>query len=71
MKKKDIENRKKILAYSSVGMIFPVSIAIGLFIGYFLDSVFNTDPLLLIIFTLYGVIAGFYSFFKMVKRDRE
>ncbi len=71
MKKKDIENRKRILSYSSVGMVFPVSIAVGLFIGYFLDSVFNTDPVLLIIFTLYGVIAGFYSFFKMVKRDRE
>ena len=71
MKKKSSDGNKRMLAYSSLGMIFPVSIAVGLFIGYFLDSFFKTAPVLLIIFTLYGVAAGFYNFFKMVKRDEK
>lgn len=69
MKKNNNNYKKNMLAYSSVGLVFPISIAVGLFIGYFLDSLFKTSPVLLIIFTLYGVAAGFYNFFKIVKKD--
>lgn len=61
--------------YSTVGMMFPASIAVGLAVGYFLDQLFKTSPYLLIIFTLYGVAAGFWNLIKITKRqgtgDRE
>lgn len=68
MKSSEKRDRNRMLQYSSVGLVFPVSIAVGLFIGYFLDSLFNTAPVLIIVFTLYGVAAGFYNFFKVVKK---
>ncbi|MEN8154807.1 MAG: AtpZ/AtpI family protein [Acidobacteriota bacterium] len=61
-------NKKKLAAYSTLGLMFPASIVVGLFIGYFLDEIFNTSPVLLIIFTLYGIAAGFYNFFKIIKK---
>jgi len=71
MKKVEKNNKSRMFAYSSLGLVFPVSIAVGLFIGYFLDSFFNTAPILLIIFTLYGVAAGFYNFFKVIKKNEK
>lgn len=65
---KDEYNKKKLAAYSTLGLMFPASIVVGLFIGYLLDELFNTSPVLLIIFTLYGMAAGFYNFFKIVKK---
>lgn len=56
--------------YSSVGLMFPASIAVGLAIGYFLDKQFDTAPLLLIIFTLYGVAAGFWNLFKITRTPK-
>lgn len=55
--------------YSIIGLMFPTSIAVGVAIGYFLDRWLHTDPYLLIIFTLYGVFAGFYHLFRVTKRN--
>jgi len=67
MGKKD-QDKKNLAAYSSVGIMFPVSIAIGAAMGYALDKWLNTGPYLLIIFTLYGVAAGFWNLYKVTKR---
>lgn len=64
----DPGQKKKLAAYSTLGIIFPASIAIGLFIGVFLDDLLGTSPVLTIIFTLYGMAAGFYNFFKIVNK---
>jgi F0F1-type ATP synthase assembly protein I len=70
-----IERKKKeapykhVADYSSVGIMFPASIAVGLGIGYFLDNTFDTSPYLLIIFTLYGIGAGFWNLFKVARQD--
>jgi len=45
--------------------MFPASIAIGLAVGYFLDKWFRSSPYLTIIFTLYGIAAGFVNLFRM------
>lgn len=68
MKDDTAEERKKWAAYSTVGLMFPTSIAVGFGIGYLLDSLFNTSPYLLIVFTLYGVAAGFVNLIKVSKR---
>ena len=51
----------------SVGLIFPVSIVIGYLIGYLLDKWLGTSSLK-IIFLLFGVAAGFVSFFRMISK---
>ncbi|MCP4217344.1 MAG: AtpZ/AtpI family protein [bacterium] len=71
---------KRSASYSSVGLMFPSSIAVGLAVGYFLDKWLNTAPYLLFIFLFYGIAAGFVNLFKVTnpewklsarKRDKE
>lgn len=61
-------NFRKLAALSSLGLMLPSSIAVGLAIGYFLDKLFGTHPWLLAIFTLLGVISGFLSLFRGLKK---
>jgi len=51
----------------SAGMIFPVSIVIGYIIGYLLDRWLGTSSLK-IVFLLFGIAAGFVSFFRMISQ---
>ena len=44
------------------------SIIVGAFIGYGLDKIFLTKPVFFIIFLVLGIITGFYSLFKTVKK---
>jgi ATP synthase protein I len=67
MNDKQMEEKRRLADYSSVGIMFPASIAVGLAIGYFLDQWLHTSPYLLIIFTLYGVAAGFRNLLKLGK----
>ena len=69
-------NYRKLAALSSLGLMLPSSIAIGLFIGYLLDRLFGTHPWLLAVFTLLGVTSGFLSLIRGlnklgVERDKE
>ena len=61
-------NYRKVAALSSLALMLPSSIAVGLFMGYFLDRLLGTDPWLLIVFTLFGVASGFLSLFRGLKR---
>lgn len=63
--------KRKLAAYSSVGMMFPASIAVGTAIGYFLDRWLNTSPYLLIIFALYGIAAGFANLIKVTRQQEK
>ena len=51
-------NYRKLAALSSLGLMLPSSIAVGLFMGYLLDKLFGTHPWLLAFFTLLGVASG-------------
>lgn len=50
---------------SIVGIQFPVAIAIGYFFGRFVDGSLGTAPWLTLVFTLFGVIAGFVNLFRI------
>ncbi len=65
---KDTEPRRRMADYTSVGLMFPVSMVVGFFIGYGLDTLFHISPILTIVFTLYGVAAGFINLFKVARR---
>ena len=44
------------------------SIIVGALIGYGLDKIFSTKPIFFIIFLVLGIITGFYSLFKTIKK---
>lgn len=58
------ENFRKIAALSSLGLVLPSSIAVGLFFGYVLDKLLDTGPWLLLVFLGLGIVSGFYSLFR-------
>lgn len=53
---------------SSIALILPASIAVGLFFGYFLDRRLGTEPWLLLIFTVLGIASGLLSLFRAIRK---
>ncbi len=53
---------------SSLGLMLPSSIAVGLFLGYILDKLLGTRPWMLIVFLLLGVASGFFSLLRGLNR---
>ena len=53
------------LDVSIIGIQFPVAIALGYFFGRFLDRSLGTHPWLTLVFTLFGVTAGFLNLFRI------
>ena len=60
---------RRLAELSSLGLILPSSIAVGLFFGYLLDRLFNTRPWLLLVFTLLGVASGLTSLSRALKKQ--
>lgn len=63
------------LQYSGLGIQLAVTILIFLFIGIWLDKVFETKFIFTLILTLMGFGGGFYNFFltiqKLSAQDKE
>jgi len=65
-------NFRKLAELSSLGLMLPSSIIVGLVIGYFLDRWLGTAPWLLLVFTVLGVVSGLLSLFRALKKyDRD
>jgi ATP synthase protein I len=62
---------KRIVALSSLGLMLPSSIAVGLFIGYFLDKALGTRPWMLILFFFFGVVSGIYNLLRGLHRLQD
>jgi len=62
---------KKIAGLSSLVLMLPSSIAVGLLIGYYLDKWLGTDPWLLIAFLLLGIFSGFYSLLRGLSKYKD
>jgi ATP synthase protein I len=62
---------KKIMALSSLGLMLPSSIAVGLFLGYILDKAFGTQPWMLIIFFFFGTASGIYNLLRGINRLQD
>ncbi len=64
-------NYGKIVAISSLGLMLPSSIAVGLFLGYYLDKFFGTRPWLLLVFFILGIVSGFYSLIRGLNKFKD
>jgi len=71
LKKIGFDDLKKLAVISSLGMVLPSSIAVGLFVGYFLDRWLKTSPWMLLTWTVFGVISGLWNLFRGIRRYLE
>jgi ATP synthase protein I len=62
--KQNRENADAVYQAVSLGFLFPVAIAVGFFLGRWIDGKFHTWPWLTIVFTAFGIAAGFVSLFR-------
>ncbi len=53
---------------SSLGLMLPSSIAVGLFFGYMLDKLLHTRPWMLLIFLLLGIASGFLNLIRGIRK---
>jgi ATP synthase protein I len=53
---------------SSVGLELGLSVGIGLLIGYYMDKWLGTTPWLLLLWMVFGLIAGFRGVIRAVNR---
>ena len=49
----------KYLSAASIGIEMGAALVVGMGIGWFLDKWFGTQPWCLVIFTAFGIVAGF------------
>ncbi len=61
----------KWLNVATMATMIPVSTAVGFAIGYFLDKLFKTEPYLVVIFTIFGIIAGFKNIIEFIIREER
>ena len=54
--------------FSSMGMELGLSVVVGFLIGSWLDGWLGTDPWLLLVFGAAGIIAGYRSIFRLLKK---
>jgi len=60
-------NRKSGMAYAAV-FGFVASIVAFLGVGWVLDTYFGTAPMLLVGGVIFGTVAGFYQFYRLISR---
>jgi ATP synthase protein I len=62
---------RKVIELTSLGLMLPSSIAVGLLIGYILDRILGTRPWLLLIFLLLGTASGLFSLLRTINRLQD
>jgi len=68
---RDPGKNRELSDYATMGTMFPVSMAVGLAIGYYLDRWLHTAPWLVMIFSLLGIAAGFINMFQVMKKHEK
>lgn len=51
-----------------IGIQFPVAIGLGYLWGRWLDRHLGTEPWLMLVFSLFGIVAGFINLFRISAR---
>lgn len=61
-------NYYQYMHFSAIGIELAASIAVGAFIGYWMDIWLDTSPWFLIFWVLCGIFAGFRSLIRVTKK---
>jgi ATP synthase protein I len=56
------------LSASTAGLELGISVALGLGLGYWLDTKAGTGPWLMLVFMVLGLVAGFRGILRAIKR---
>ena len=68
----DIDNKGSFMGSAfKLGTELVAAVAVGTIIGFILDSWFDTKPLLIIVFFLFGAAAGILNVFKAAKKMQD
>jgi ATP synthase protein I len=59
------------LSASSVGLELGISVIVGLLFGMWLDRQIGTSPWMMLLFLVFGLIAGFRGMFRAVRRAEK
>jgi ATP synthase protein I len=73
MPEQDFSVWRQLARLSSIGVALVAATGIGLAIGYGLDRWLSTSPWLTLLFTLFGIAAGFLNLFRevgLIQRNR-
>ena len=62
------EFARALAVLSQIAITIIACIAVGIFLGWLLDSWLGTSPWLLLVFTLFGIVAAFKSIFDFAKK---
>ena len=63
--RKQLRQARTWLDVSIVGIQFPVAMGLGFLWGQWMDRHLGTKPWLTIVFSLFGIIAGFVNLFRI------
>jgi ATP synthase protein I len=58
----------KYLSSASIGIEMGAALVVGMGIGWFLDRTFKTEPWCLVIFTAFGIAAGFRNMIRAARK---
>ncbi|MEK7285709.1 MAG: AtpZ/AtpI family protein [Nitrospirota bacterium] len=65
------ERFRQIAMLTGIPMVLLSGPVVGYFIGFFLDSQFDTPPWCMIFFTVMGAIAGVREMIRLIKRTSQ
>ena len=62
---------RELAMVSSIGIAIGVSTIFGYLFGRYLDGIFETKPVLMIVFLLFGVAGGFWNAYTTIKKHMD
>lgn len=67
-REKKLKAARRLAEASSIGIAFPLALAIGYLWGSWMDKLFGTEPYLTYVFSGFGVVAGFVNAVRVALR---
>lgn len=71
MKKETGQTVRELAYFASLGMSVALSIVLGMAAGFWLDKIFDTQPVLLLIGLGLGIAAGFSNIIRAGKKGSK
>ncbi|MDT8380241.1 MAG: AtpZ/AtpI family protein [Desulfotignum sp.] len=71
MKKETGKTIRELGYFASLGMSVALSIFIGLGVGLWLDKKFDTNPVLMFVGLIIGIVAGFSNIIRAGKKGKN